>query len=63
MENEIENIYEYYGQLTGDKKKIKLDFIYPVPQNRFYSKKNITSLYDKKSSFRKRQARCRGRGW
>lgn len=47
---EIEIAYEKYSKIIQSN-KIKFDYIYPIPENDFYSKKYSGMLYNKKESF------------
>ncbi len=51
-ECEIDETIKYFENLTGNK-KIKLEYIYPVPYNEYYSDKFKDLLYNKQKYFQK----------
>jgi radical SAM additional 4Fe4S-binding domain len=51
-ENQVDSTLRKYNPIIGNK-KFELDFLYPIPQNNFYSKKYFNLLYDKKKTFSK----------
>jgi len=51
-ENEIEDAYALYSPFTNPN-RIRLEFLYPLPHNDFYSTKFLGLMYDKTSSFGK----------
>lgn len=48
-EDEIEVAFEKYSRFT-QKHQMMTDFIYPIPDNQYYSKKYLDIMYDKKKN-------------
>lgn len=51
-ENEIQTALDHYG-LKTDANKMRLAYLYPLPNNDYYSEKFVEAMYDKKKTLRK----------
>lgn len=51
-EDEVQDAIERYTNIVGTN-KMRLDFLYPVPNNEFYSERFVDVMYDRKKAFRR----------
>lgn len=51
-EDEVQDAFDRYTPIAGSK-RMRLEFLYPVPYNEFYSRRFIHAMYDRKRSLRK----------